>query len=499
MKANSVTQFLVCCALAVSAGCSTAKPPASPGNLGAAQTTVFWKPDLLYRYETPYRQLDVEVDAVRGCEPTDKTLDRLKDFLATYCKKPDGIQIVREPVIPRSAARGLTADGLACKVMKGPPTNSGGPPPAFLEVLFYDSQLTYDNGIPETGDPGANPALKPSRPVPESQTEWEPYPALIMMNTRGYPKILEGPLLTHEAGHALGLVNRTNYVADHHCTDSNCLMYPKLNAVAVLHIHRLLLGSRAFTYTISQTNLCARCLAELADDAKLPPPTNCYFAGAVMVRSEIGYHVLSLPNRVRVIAGKLAEQDCLDFAAAARKEPALAANGFTTAFIKDEIVSDPVKLNELFQQVASDPEGMVRNVMAAMSIKHGRYTNALKICRQSIRMDPTDDVSYNELAWIEATCPDASLRDGQAAVANATKACQLTDGTAARTWTHWPPLMQNAAISSAPSSMKKGPWPPDHHLQPPKNCWANDFPYTNSRSRSGTNRKSHSIYRDNSA
>lgn len=427
MKAISAARLLASCAFVVSSGCSTTKPPPLPASSDTTQTASFWKPELLYRLNAPYPRLYVEVDAVKGCEPDDRTLDTLRKFLATYCDKPDGIQIVREPVIPKSAVRGLSVEGVAGRFMKGPPANSGATQPAFLEVLFYDSKFTGDY---DSGKPGAGP---------HSWTEHDPYPAFIMMNKRTYPKILGGVVLTtqeaglleglimaHEAGHALGLVGRTNYAADNHCTDTNCIMYPETKADAELHIHLLLLGPRAFTISVAQTNLCARCVAELADDAKLAPLTNCYFDGAVMVRSEIGYHVLSLPNRAHVIAGKFAEQDCLDFAANAQKTPNLAASGNIHVSISDEIRHDPVKLNALLQQVASDPSEMVRSAMVTVCLSLGRYTNALDICRQSLRMDPKDDVSYNGLAWIEATCPDASVRDGRTAVANAAKACQLT-------------------------------------------------------------------------
>src|SRR5205814_2080283 len=51
---------------------------------------------------------------------------------------------------------------------------------------------------------------------------------------------------------------------------------------------------------------------------------------------------------------------------------------------------------------------------------------AINICREAIVANSKDDWSYNLLAWISATCPDSSLRDGKEAVSAATKACELT-------------------------------------------------------------------------
>ena len=57
----------------------------------------------------------------------------------------------------------------------------------------------------------------------------------------------------------------------------------------------------------------------------------------MLVRSENGYHVLSLPFRVKVIVGDLTDQDCRDFAAAVRAEPpASSANDLLNAALRQE-------------------------------------------------------------------------------------------------------------------------------------------------------------------
>src|SRR5207244_11858445 len=55
------------------------------------------------------------------------------------------------------------------------------------------------------------------------------------------------------------------------------------------------------------------------------------------------------------------------------------------------------------------------------------YDKALADFTDAIRLDPTDPVAYNSRAVLRATCPDEKYRDGKQAIADATKACELTD------------------------------------------------------------------------
>src|SRR5947208_16931116 len=80
--------LLLCICLS---SCSTAKAPRSQSNPDLIKITSFWHPELLYILSSPYSRLYVEVDAVEGCQPSDATLNKLREFLTTYCHKPDGI------------------------------------------------------------------------------------------------------------------------------------------------------------------------------------------------------------------------------------------------------------------------------------------------------------------------------------------------------------------------------------------------------------------------
>lgn len=57
----------------------------------------------------------------------------------------------------------------------------------------------------------------------------------------------------------------------------------------------------------------------------------------------------------------------------------------------------------------------------------GRYAEALADYDTAIRLDPAFDLPYNSRAWARATCPDPQYRNGEQAVADALRACQLSD------------------------------------------------------------------------
>ena len=71
--------------------------------------------------------------------------------------------------------------------------------------------------------------------------------------------------------------------------------------------------------------------------------------------------------------------------------------------------------------------------------KKGELDKAISDFKQANRLDPKDAVTYNAIAWIQATCPDALYRDGRTAVGNAMKACELNE------WKHYNDLDTLAA------------------------------------------------------
>jgi tetratricopeptide (TPR) repeat protein len=61
----------------------------------------------------------------------------------------------------------------------------------------------------------------------------------------------------------------------------------------------------------------------------------------------------------------------------------------------------------------------------------GQYARAIGDFQEVIRLNPDSTQALNNLAWLLATCPDDSVRDGQRSVEYATKACELSDWSAA--------------------------------------------------------------------
>ena len=57
------------------------------------------------------------------------------------------------------------------------------------------------------------------------------------------------------------------------------------------------------------------------------------------------------------------------------------------------------------------------------------YDKALLDYQHSLELDPNNSLAYDSSAWLRATCPEARYRDGERAVINATKACELTGWT----------------------------------------------------------------------
>jgi hypothetical protein len=409
--------------------CSTAKAPRSQSNPEILKVTGFWQPQLLYILPSPYSRLYVEVDAVEGCQPNDATLNKLHEFLATYCNKTNGIEIIRGDVIPAVSARGVSLRALAREHINGPSQSSVDSQPAYLYVLYCNPALCDKPPINDADQSIVSTTTHRQKAEIKPHVDFLPYPPVMYINPHYGPKTVQNELLIHEAGHELGLAGRATNAFAYHCLDENCLM----NWTIRYHVARRLLGKDP----IKQHQLCPVCVAQLRDSAKQSPPSNLRFVGPVLVRSETNYHVLSLPDRVKVIFGNLTDQDCRNFASAVHAEKIPQQNDDTRVdwFVKDEVIDKAPNFSDLFSQAKADPLEPVRmtapKIFGQFCANHGQFTNAINICREGIAANAKDDWSYNLLAWIKATCPDSSLRDGNEAVSAATKACELTN------WKEW--------------------------------------------------------------
>ena len=331
------------------AGCSTTDATRSQDDRAIAERTAFWQPHLLYLLASPHPRLYVEVDAVKGCMPNEATLDKLRNFLARYCDKPEGIEVVRDDVIPTAAARGIPPKSLVHGYLDGPPDAPDGPAPAFMYIFFYRGALS--DKPTEAGISSAAAADRPRERDVHPHADLLPYPAVIFVNTDYEIQWTRNVMLSHEAGHLLGVARQPPHASGLHCLNSACLMHRWLD------LGQLLLGR--------QEKLCGRCEAEMAENSRLPAPSNLRFVGPVLVRSEAGYHVLSLPRFVQVLVGDLTEQDCRDFAAEARAEtPSPNDRGklHLIGTVKDEVRGDATKMGEIVARAKGDPYEVVREI-----------------------------------------------------------------------------------------------------------------------------------------
>jgi tetratricopeptide (TPR) repeat protein len=85
-------------------------------------------------------------------------------------------------------------------------------------------------------------------------------------------------------------------------------------------------------------------------------------------------------------------------------------------------------LKVLDQAVEIDPQcADSRGNRAVIFLSLGKYDKALDDLDELLKLAPNSARAQRERAWILATCPDAKIRDGDQALASATKACALTE------------------------------------------------------------------------
>jgi spermidine synthase len=71
------------------------------------------------------------------------------------------------------------------------------------------------------------------------------------------------------------------------------------------------------------------------------------------------------------------------------------------------------------------PEG--HNNLASLLIGMGQFSQAADHLRKALRIDPAQPAALESLAWLYATCPQDSVRNGPEAVRLAQQLCKLTD------------------------------------------------------------------------
>jgi serine/threonine protein kinase len=95
------------------------------------------------------------------------------------------------------------------------------------------------------------------------------------------------------------------------------------------------------------------------------------------------------------------------------------------AKLKKELSDNDYDLSEF----AENASAVVASAFVHRSLSHERlreYSKALSDLKSAVAIDPNHALAYNNLAWLQATCPLVEIRDGSKAVQNATHACRLT-------------------------------------------------------------------------
>ena len=120
-----------------------------------------------------------------------------------------------------------------------------------------------------------------------------------------------------------------------------------------------------------------------------------------------------------------------DFDTAIRTDPTLWVAIFWRARLSaqehkwDLVIQD---CNAVLRQDSTFVEAAVLRAGADIALR--RYAAGLRSLNDSIRLQPTRLETYalalNRRAWLRATCPDPSIRNGRAAIDDAKKACNIT-------------------------------------------------------------------------
>lgn len=82
-------------------------------------------------------------------------------------------------------------------------------------------------------------------------------------------------------------------------------------------------------------------------------------------------------------------------------------------------------------KLSGGAKGLPLSTLAAVQNRRGKHAEALATYDRALQADPTSKSAHNGLAWVLATCRTDAVRDGQRAVAHATRACDLSG------WKDW--------------------------------------------------------------
>jgi tetratricopeptide (TPR) repeat protein len=125
-------------------------------------------------------------------------------------------------------------------------------------------------------------------------------------------------------------------------------------------------------------------------------------------------------------AGRTAE-GIRDFERALHQSPNQARAAVNLAILQQSEGNHDKAIDLCRRALERDPGCIAALVVRGLShARRGDYASAVRDYREALRLDPRHANALNNLAWVEATCPDATFRDGRKALEQATRACELT-------------------------------------------------------------------------
>jgi tetratricopeptide (TPR) repeat protein len=110
-----------------------------------------------------------------------------------------------------------------------------------------------------------------------------------------------------------------------------------------------------------------------------------------------------------------------------RPENGPAHNNLAKALLQKGRVAEAMVHYRKFLDI--EPENVeARNIVGTALIQQGRIREAIEQWQEAQAIEPENGNAASNLAWVFATCPDDSIRDGRRAVELAEKALRISGG-----------------------------------------------------------------------
>jgi tetratricopeptide (TPR) repeat protein len=106
-------------------------------------------------------------------------------------------------------------------------------------------------------------------------------------------------------------------------------------------------------------------------------------------------------------------------------DDAVALLNLAQAYLERNDVHAALKNFEAASRLRPQDAGPARARARIYHLQLHNYAKAVAEYRKVTQLTPTDATAWNTLAWIRATCPEASVRDGKEAVRCAKRACAI--------------------------------------------------------------------------